>query len=176
VRIPASILSVFNGLETNKNSYARDGQLYKLCRVEDSNKKAKFLGSGAYSAVLQHPTKPKLVVKVTLSKVDGYHRYVEWVLKNKPLLSRDIARHFPNILHTKLYQDGSRITILEKLDNGPSTFRELSDRMHDTLDLASKLVIATGEAYDLRIDYHTEGRNTMYRGDTPVITDPWAHR
>ena len=61
----------------------------------------KELGSGAYSIVYAHPDEPRKVIKLTLSRTDGYHKYIEWVASAKKFLPKAFHRHLPKIFETK---------------------------------------------------------------------------
>jgi len=175
MRIPNVVLNMVQKLEVNKGSYSRDCELRKIySRCQENG--IRYLGEGAYSSVIQHPTQPALAIKITLSKVDGYHRFVDWVTTNYDTLPKDIRRHLPKIVKTQYYTDGSRITITEKLRRYPKDNREISDRMSDSLEKAQRIVFAMGDAYGLKDDLSDNDRNTLYRGNTPVINDPWSHR
>ena len=124
------------------------------------------LGSGAYSVVFTHETDPKKVVKISLSAADGYHKFVQWVLANKPLLKPHQRRHLPRIYETITYK-GARITVLEKLNKASERDVELDEDVE-------RIVKDTANLLGFRDD--SGGRNLMARGNIGVITDPWAHR
>lgn len=148
--------------EKSKYGYVNTRHMNKMIRYAES-RGLKQLGSGAYSVVFAHETDRKKVVKITLSAVDGYHKFVKWVLANRPLMKPLQRRHLPRIYETIEYK-GARITVLEKLSPGEDAYLD---------ENVNQIVRSMGELFNLLDD--SGGRNTMARGNCAVITDPWSH-
>lgn len=132
------------------------------------------LGNGAYSVVYAHPTHPNKVIKITLSRTDGYHKYIEWLEKAFNFLPKVYTRHLPIIYETKKLKGGGRITVLEKLS---------PDRSN--VDNCYRFEAIKGVIEDTCVEYRVStdigGSNVMVRKaknrrdvDVSVITDPWC--
>jgi len=135
----------------------------------------KALGDGAYSIVYAHPDHKNKVIKLTLSRTDGYHQYIEWIELAKNFLPKSYQRHLPKIFETKKLRRGGRITVLERLSpnkdwcgNNPhySSIRDI--------------VKEAGHQYRLCFDlnmFNSMARRSKSNGqreDIQVITDPWC--
>lgn len=137
----------------------------------------KELGSGAYSIVYAHPNHRNKVIKLTLSKTDGYHRYVEWVERAKSFFPKSYQKYLPKIFETKKLRKGGRITVLERLSPDKNWCED--DHRYDSV---REMVREAGSQYRLCFDLglnNSMARKGKYCGrrhDIQVITDPWCER
>lgn len=156
--------------KVTEESWAETAQLEKL--QNNLPKTYEVKGRGAFSIVFKNKNLPKKVIKITLAKQDGYHKYVEWVAKNKEKLPKECRKHLPRIYATKLLGD-IRITVLEELQSRNWRNRNLSSSstFEQIYDIVEEAATAEGVRNDT---FYTDTRNIMMRGKTPVITDPWA--
>jgi hypothetical protein len=166
--IPDSILKIAATARVEKRTYAKTWHQDELLEKLTKEANVKLLGRGAYSVVITHPEDKKKVIKITLSAKDGYHKYVKWVMRNSDLFPRNIRKHLPKVFHTVEYK-GTRITILERLRHGDID----SQRTTEEFDDVEKIIRMTAPTFEVQDD--GGGRNIMFRGKTPVITDPWSH-
>lgn len=154
------------GIRPAARGYTPDNRRYKI------NKSAwdhgfKTFGEGAYSTVIGLDTHNK-VVKITGSRIDGYHKYIDWIQNHGKKLKPTLRRHLPRIYRTEV-RDGIRITLIEKLEQ---SYGEC-ERFIDTYDEMVDILDVQADIKRLRMDMGY--KNTMYRNSVPVITDPWAH-
>lgn len=135
----------------------------------------KELGDGAYSIVYAHPNHRNKVIKLTLSKTDGYHQYIEWIERAKSFFPKSFQRHLPKIFETKKLRKGGRITVLERLNPNKNWCRK--DHRYDSI---REIVKETGSQYRLCFDLHMSNsmarrsKSNGQRKDIQVITDPWC--
>lgn len=131
-------------------------------------------GEGSYSTVIYSPVVPDKVIKVTGSKVDRYHTYIDWLFKYGYNLSSEKKRHLPKI-HRTVTHNGFRITLMEKL-NGHGEIEE--GDVEDTYFATQEIILRYAREKNIRVDMGrgVNGRNIMWRDEVvPVFTDPWAH-
>jgi hypothetical protein len=162
------IKSLLKGSNPERSGYAStEAQQAILQKIKGQG--LTNLGTGAYSVVIQHPHDKKKAIKLTMSRVDGYHKYVEWVQQVGPTLPRTARKHLPIIYKSTLI-DGTRVTVLEKL----TTSNRNHAKCATSYGKMTQLVTAMSEVLQLRDDQGSS--NVMVRaGKTAVITDPWAH-
>jgi len=159
------VLKVAGAARKMKRTYVKTGYQDSLIR-KLKELGYNLLGRGAYSVVFNH-TDPDKVIKITMSEVDGYHKYIEWIQAHTPVLSRSVVKHLPKIHATVVYK-GARITVMEKLKpiryntGGTVSYKETVATLQET-------------AYMLGLVDDSNDRNIMRRGKTYVITDPWSH-
>lgn len=133
------------------------------------------LGSGAYSIVYTHPDHQNKVIKLTLSRTDGYHRYIEWIERATDFFPKSYQKHLPKIFETKKLRKGGRITVLERLSPVKAWCEE--DYHYYSI---KEMVKEVAKNYHLRFDlgvYNSMARKGRYNGrrrDIQVITDPWS--
>lgn len=130
------------------------------------------IGRGAYSVVFAHDDMKDKVLKVTLSRVDGYHAFVDWLQDSKDLLDKKFAKHLP-VIHNTIKHGDIRITVLEHLKPISYIMADPPSDEESTFGKLEKML--RNFAYRLDLANDIGGRNVMRRGRTFVITDPWSH-
>jgi hypothetical protein len=162
--------SVFRALDRfkSRNNYAKTSEQERVYKDLTGNYLRR---AGSYSFVIDHKHKDK-VTKITMSTVDGYHKYVKWVMAVRPILPPLMRRHLPRIYETIEYK-GHRITVMERLIH--SYKLEVSEDS-PSFKGVRRVVESTTGLFNLNNDLG--GANVMYREKTgvAVITDPWSHR
>ena len=142
-----------------------------------------YFDEGEYSVVLHHADFPYLVRKVTHSKDDPYVHFIRWSVKNpdthlpKVLAMFDDPKFFAVDLERLEPMDESsdrEQDILYYLDNALSGC-DIKDIKHvpETLRKTANMLFS-----EFRHKYVNDihEANIMYRGDVPIITDPYCAR
>jgi len=163
--ISPTIMSLARKAGKKKTGYAGCDNINGIIRYAKEYG-LRCLGAGPYSVVFEHEEDSKKVVKITLSAQDAYHKYVQWVLANAPLLKPRQRRHLPRIYETIVYK-GTRITVIERLSKANSHYIELDERVNEAVRSVADM---------LGFSDDSGGANLMVRGKIGVITDPWAHK
>lgn len=162
------VKKILEGIKVRRTTYSSDDELAKA-RTRAGEANCKVLGEGAYSLVIEHPSHPDKVIKFTLSTKDGYHKYVEWIQRNKDLLPRNKQKHLP-VIYKSVMVGMARVTVLEKLRRRALSHEGETYTFRQVLDAVTQL----SETLDLNDDIGSN--NVMIRrGGTAVITDPWSH-
>lgn len=156
-----------------------DGKFYVTAKTFDEVSGMRKLGSGMYADVYEmSPTK---VLKVIKSQDSGYARFVEVCEQQKG------NRYLP-VIHYKGVWGGKTVYVLERLEmmkpglNAYETRREkdhfrraIEDTHNDNPFMGVKDPELDAIAQILRNSRMTgdlHNGNIMYRGETPVVTDP----
>jgi hypothetical protein len=163
------LIAAVRKMRVNSTSYAEsalDDGTYPLAEAREllEAEGADILGEGAYSLAVAHRN-PKKVIKITLSTVDGYHDYVEFVKSNKRRLPPQVSKHLPKLYGSTMHGE-VRVTVVERLEPNDGYEQSAS---YERL----KTILNERRTEGVRMDVH-QG-NVMMRGRVPVIIDPWAH-
>lgn len=143
-----------------------------------------YLDEGEYSVVLQHKDFPYLVRKVTNSKDDPYVHFIRWSLKNPD-------PHLPKVIG--LFDGPKYFAVdlerLEPMDESSSREKKILHYLDDALSginysgntrgvPASLKKTAKKMFSEFRHKYVNDMHmgNIMYRGEVPIITDPYCPR
>lgn len=163
--IPKGLQAVVRRNSIRKGYASTGGNTINVCK-ELVQMGYKLMGDGAYSVVAQHPEDSQKVIKMTLSKSDGYHEYIGWLGKIKEILPKEITQHFPKVLETRRVVGGGRITVLYKMKRNKTD--DYSGSLETAKDILRKLAKERGICDDI------SGNNIMWYNGRAIITDPWA--
>lgn len=158
------------------------GELRAIAKkLDDLGYKQYSIGTGFYSQVYARP-QDNFVIKI-FREDKGYSTFLQYITQNSnnpyvPKLKGKIIK-LPNDYYVIRLEKLKRMDndLFKKIewaannDHDKPLIQELNDKYPGLLEFVRSL---RQMSYDNKVMYDLHGGNMMMRGDTPVVTDPFA--